>query len=321
MAATLIVMDPLRAALVALAGELRGVDQGAGGFRAGCVHAADKIDAILATHPAPGGEAVAWLIEYRLRAHDHRPNGEQPGDIRRQVFLHNAIGDYRAVWPDATSTPLFTHPAPSAAVAVTVDDVFAHCTVIHWPMPLGTYPIEHNLKAAKDQKREILAAIAAAGVPALVQTIADRDSEIHDLVGEATERENELGAWKQRAQSAEQRAAEADAEVSRLSGLLNSPELHDFSRGVELEAAHQRERWGNEHDAGKTAADWFWLVGYLAGKALHSQTAGNLDKARHHTISTAAELANWHGAIEDTHNMRPGIDGDSALSSGREVVR
>lgn len=91
--------------------------------------------------------------------------------------------------------------------------------------------------------------------------------------------------------------------------LLNTPELHSFSEGVTLEALHQRERWGADHDAGKTPADWFWLVGYLAGKALHAQTSGNTDKALHHTISTAAALANWHAAITGEHTaMRPGID-------------
>jgi len=98
-------------------------------------------------------------------------------------------------------------------------------------------------------------------------------------------------------------------ELERLRALVHMPELHDFSKAVTLEAAHQRERWGSEHDAGKAPADWFWLVGYLAGKALHAQTSGNTEKALHHTISTAAALANWHAAISGTHtNMRPGID-------------
>lgn len=91
--------------------------------------------------------------------------------------------------------------------------------------------------------------------------------------------------------------------------IINAPELHDFSSGVVLEAAHQRERWGSEHDAGKTPSDWFWLVGYLAGKALHSQTSGKIDKALHHTISTAAALANWHASLMGANQqMRPGID-------------
>lgn len=88
---------------------------------------------------------------------------------------------------------------------------------------------------------------------------------------------------------------------------LNTPEILDFVKAVPLEAAHQRERWGSEHDAGKAAADWFWLVGYLAGKALHMHTQGNTEKALHHTISTAAALANWHSAILGKTNMRPGI--------------
>ena len=41
--------------------------------------------------------------------------------------------------------------------------------------------------------------------------------------------------------------AELKAEVARLNGLVNAPELHDFSKGVVLEAAHQRERWGAPH--------------------------------------------------------------------------
>lgn len=100
----------------------------------------------------------------------------------------------------------------------------------------------------------------------------------------------------------------AVADVARLTALINSPELVDFARGVVLEAAHQRERWPSEQDAGKAPADWFWLVGYLAGKALTSALAGASDKALHHTISTAAALANWHASILGAHTgMRPGI--------------
>lgn len=109
-------------------------------------------------------------------------------------------------------------------------------------------------------------------------------------------------------------------EVERLRALVNSPELYDFAKGVTLEAAHQRERWGVDHDAGKEPQDWFWLVGYLGGKALRAHLDGNSEKALHHTISTAAALCNWHGAIIGTHNMRPGIDGEAALTAalGRE---
>lgn len=101
---------------------------------------------------------------------------------------------------------------------------------------------------------------------------------------------------------------EAANEIERLTGLLNTPELHDFAKAVVLEAAHQRERWASDHDAGKTAADWFWLIGYLAQKAMFADLSGDTEKALHHTISTAAALANWHAQIAGHSNaMRPGL--------------
>lgn len=97
--------------------------------------------------------------------------------------------------------------------------------------------------------------------------------------------------------------------VAELEALINTPTIDDWIEGVRLEAAHQQDRWGSEHDAGKTDPDWFWLVGYLAGKALFARMQGNLDKAKHHTISTGAALLNWwrHIMGEETR-MRPGIE-------------
>jgi hypothetical protein len=117
-----------------------------------------------------------------------------------------------------------------------------------------------------------------------------------------------------------------DAELARLQALLNTPELHDFAKGVVLEAAHQRERWSTDHDAGKAPADWFWLLGYLGGKALKAHIDGNTEKALHHTISTAAACANWHAAVLGKTTMRPGIEppadaamraNDSAAEGGK----
>lgn len=95
-------------------------------------------------------------------------------------------------------------------------------------------------------------------------------------------------------------------ECSRLQSLINSPHTADFMQAVQLEAAHQRERWATEHDAGKTGADWFWLIGYLAGKAIRPDAT--LEKCLHHIITTAAACLNWHAARSgvDTR-MRPGI--------------
>ena len=102
--------------------------------------------------------------------------------------------------------------------------------------------------------------------------------------------------------------ASARERIASLEALINSPETADWIKGVPLEAAHQVERWGGEHDAGKTAFDWFWLIGYLAQKAATSAVAGDVEKAKHHTISTGAALLNWHRALTgENRKMRPGI--------------
>lgn len=98
--------------------------------------------------------------------------------------------------------------------------------------------------------------------------------------------------------------AALEAEVDRLNAIINTPQADDFLRAVSTEAEHQRQRWGSEHDSGKTPADWFWLVGYLAGKALHAHVAGDATKAEHHIITTAAALANWHLAAFGKTDMR-----------------
>lgn len=103
--------------------------------------------------------------------------------------------------------------------------------------------------------------------------------------------------------------ARLTAEVARLDALINSPHTADWLEAVPLESAHQIERWGASHDAGKAPLDWFWLIGYLAQKAATSAMAGDVVKAQHHTISTGAALLNWHRAISgETNAMRPGID-------------
>lgn len=106
-------------------------------------------------------------------------------------------------------------------------------------------------------------------------------------------------------------------EAARLRALINAPEMDAFLRGVHLEAVHQVERWGAANDRAKRPADWFWLVGYLAGKALHAVVAGNTEKALHHCISTAAALYNWHCAIKGTDvRMCPGRSDLAELVDG-----
>lgn len=97
--------------------------------------------------------------------------------------------------------------------------------------------------------------------------------------------------------------------------MINTPEVIDFAKAVHLEAVHQRERWGSRHDVGKSDADWFWLIGWLAGKALlnpetaHLSEQERLEKRLHRVITVAAAAANWHAAMVGKSNiMRPGVD-------------
>lgn len=109
---------------------------------------------------------------------------------------------------------------------------------------------------------------------------------------------------------------DAAAELRRMHDLISNAHIEDFLEAVRLEAAHQRQRWGSAHDREKSAEHWYWLVGYLAGKALRAAIDGDQDKALHHTISSAAALSHWHAAV--SHDKRPwplagrGVDVDLA---------
>lgn len=101
---------------------------------------------------------------------------------------------------------------------------------------------------------------------------------------------------------------EREADIARLRSLYNTPETKNWFEGCRREAAHQQEHWGSEHDAGKSPFDWFWLVGYLAQKVADACTRGDVEKAKHHTISTAATMLNWHRQLSGVGAMRPGIE-------------
>lgn len=106
----------------------------------------------------------------------------------------------------------------------------------------------------------------------------------------------------------ERAALEPWDQLAKLRALLSTPEVEDFDKALPLEAAHQVDRWGSEHDAGKQPEDWFWLLGWLAGKAVHAVRAGDTQKAKHHTITAAAMLRNWHAQLRTGASvMRPGI--------------
>lgn len=106
---------------------------------------------------------------------------------------------------------------------------------------------------------------------------------------------------------------EARANLAEASKMWDGPETTDWFEGVRKEAAFQVAKWGKNHDDGKNPEDWFWLLGYLAGKALAAQFSGDEEKAKHHTISAGAALLNWHARMSKLASMfRPGIEAPDA---------
>lgn len=98
-------------------------------------------------------------------------------------------------------------------------------------------------------------------------------------------------------------------ECSRLTDLIDTPHTADFLEAVPLEAAHQVKRWGTQHDAGKAPEDYFWLLGYLAGKCLRAAIDGDVAKAKHHTISVSAVCLNWHRRLSgEDQAFQPGTN-------------
>lgn len=89
-----------------------------------------------------------------------------------------------------------------------------------------------------------------------------------------------------------------EAENARLDKLINAPEILDFIKAIQLESVHQRERWGRQHDEQKMDADWFWLIGYLAGKALFNP-GDDKKKQLHRIITIGAAACNWHAAKKE----------------------
>lgn len=93
-----------------------------------------------------------------------------------------------------------------------------------------------------------------------------------------------------------------------IEGLVDTPHTDDWFESVKLEAAHQIRRFPAAHDKGKEPSDWFWLIGYLAGKALASAIRGDVEKTKHHVITTAAVLLNWFRHIQGEATIAPGTD-------------
>jgi hypothetical protein len=85
--------------------------------------------------------------------------------------------------------------------------------------------------------------------------------------------------------------------------MLSTPEMARFLAGFVLEAVHQRLKWGDAHDAGKTAADWALLFNYIQGKIAAAVFNGTEEKLKHHLITLAAICYNYHRTLPGTKIM------------------
>lgn len=97
-------------------------------------------------------------------------------------------------------------------------------------------------------------------------------------------------------------------EIERLRALIGSPSTTATLTSISLEAAHQVERWGVEHDAGKRRQDWITLISYLLGKVAAAHFDLDTDKLKHRVVTIAAACLNWLRAENgEATPMRPGI--------------
>lgn len=99
-------------------------------------------------------------------------------------------------------------------------------------------------------------------------------------------------------------------ERDRLKALISNSQAERFLEATRAEIAHQLQHWSAIHDRAREPQAWFWLTRYLADRALRAHNDGALALALHHTISSAAALANWHAAISMADTRMPPAGGD-----------
>lgn len=114
---------------------------------------------------------------------------------------------------------------------------------------------------------------------------------------------------------AERQVCDLRAELQRVKAILDQPDPHDFMLASEIEARFQRVRWAADGDEGKTDADWMWLIGALASKAVHNP-GGDEAKRLHHITAVSAAACNWHAARLGQTDMRPGTAGATPHKAG-----
>lgn len=93
------------------------------------------------------------------------------------------------------------------------------------------------------------------------------------------------------------------AHQAGVSEALNTAETQHFMKGLAIEIAHQREVW-KATDPHRSDADWYWLIGWLGGKALtdpHEEGDARtpLEQKLHRIITVAAAAAHWYRSAKE----------------------
>lgn len=95
-------------------------------------------------------------------------------------------------------------------------------------------------------------------------------------------------------------AKHLESRIHELNAIIHTPESNEFLKGVSIEGEYQRQLHGVDiTDARFDWHQWFWVTGYLLGKALAACKSGEGDgeKAKHHLITAAALISNWHNVL------------------------
>lgn len=188
--------------------------------------------------------------------------------------------------------------------------------IAYWRKQAGEWRYEHEKAATKID--DVASVLDAANVSRVTET----DDPAAERNLSPAERVQLLVAQRDEARRLAEESARDKVmfqkECQRLTALINAPRTDEFFEAVRIEAAHQIERWGVEHDAGKRPEDWLALFLYLLGKATKAHYDNNREKLLHHIITVAAVALNWHrNATGVSTAMRPGVAPSSAGMDSR----
>lgn len=141
---------------------------------------------------------------------------------------------------------------------------------------------------------KVLAEIVSAAAPKLLKLTPEAEAKLNEALSAGGARPGQV--WYRE----DPEVVQLRAEVARLNTIIKHPEHDDFIRGVSIEAEYQRCLHGVDASEGRFDwHQWYWVVGYLLGKALAACKSGEGDgeKARHHLVTSAALINNWHNVL------------------------